>query len=66
MSTVLRSLLVYAVVVVVHVLLRPIGPVRLAIDAALYVALAVIVGALRPREMLSTLREALRRKSEGT
>ncbi|HEY3816655.1 MAG TPA: oligosaccharide flippase family protein [Polyangiaceae bacterium] len=65
MSTVARSLMVYGIVVVVHLLLRPIGPARLAVDAVLYVGLAVLVGALRPREMLSTAREALRRKTEG-
>jgi O-antigen/teichoic acid export membrane protein len=66
MSTVARSLAVYGVVVGAHILLRPIGPARLAVDGVLYVVLAVVVGALRPREMLSTVREALRRKSEGS
>ena len=66
MSTVARSLAVYGVVVGAHILLRPIGPARLAVDGVLYFVLAVVVGALRPREMLSTVREALRRKSEGS
>lgn len=65
MSAVARSLLVYGVVVVAHVLLKPMGPARLAVDALLYVLLAVVVGAIRPREMLQTVREALRRKTEG-
>ncbi len=63
MSTVARSLAVYGVVVGAHVLMKPIGPARLAVDGVLYVGLAILVGALRPREMLSTVREALRRKS---
>ena len=60
-STVGRSLLVYGIVVVAHVLLRPLGPGRLAIDGALYLVLAVAFGAIRPREILSTVRQALRR-----
>jgi O-antigen/teichoic acid export membrane protein len=65
-STVIRSLIVYAIVVVAHVLLRSLGPARLAVDAALYLVLAVATGALRPKEMLSTVRLALRRKPEAT
>jgi O-antigen/teichoic acid export membrane protein len=64
-STVVRCLLVYAVVVVVHILLRPLGPARLAIDAVLYLVLAILVGALRPRDMLATVRQAMRAKSPG-
>jgi O-antigen/teichoic acid export membrane protein len=59
-STVVRSLLVYGVVAVAHALLRPLGPGRLMVDGVLYVALAIGVGALRPKEMLSTVRQALR------
>jgi O-antigen/teichoic acid export membrane protein len=62
-KTVARSVLVYAVVVVAHVLLSPIGPGRLAIDGVLYLVLAVAIGALRPRDMLPTIRQALRRKA---
>ncbi|HEX3345650.1 MAG TPA: oligosaccharide flippase family protein, partial [Polyangiaceae bacterium] len=65
LTTVAWSLLIYGVVVGVHVLLRPIGPARLAVDAGLYVGLAILVGALRPKEMISTVREAMRRKTEG-
>jgi O-antigen/teichoic acid export membrane protein len=55
-----RGLLVYAVVAMVHVLLTRLGPARLAVDGILYLVLAMAVGALRPKEMLSTVREALR------
>jgi hypothetical protein len=65
-STVVRSLLVYAVVVVVHALLRPLGPARLAVDGALYLALAIGAGAIRPKELLSTVRQALRRTPDAT
>ncbi len=63
LSTVGRCLLVCAVVSGVHVFLGSVGPLRLAIDGALYVVLAVLVGALRPWDMLSTAREALRARS---
>jgi O-antigen/teichoic acid export membrane protein len=56
---IVKSLLVYGVVVVVHRLLIGFAPWRLAVDGVLYFALAVAVGALRPREMLATVREAL-------
>jgi O-antigen/teichoic acid export membrane protein len=62
--TVGRGLLVYLVVAGVHVLLARLGPARLAVDGILYVALAMAVGALRPKEMLSTVREALRSSPE--
>lgn len=62
-STLLRSLAVAAVVVGVHLLVGDLGAVRVAIDGVLYVVLAIAVGALRPREMLSTVREAMRKPS---
>ena len=62
-GTVLRSLAVYAVVVVMHVLLRPFGPGRIAIDGVLYFVLAIAAGALRPKEMLLAVRQALKRPS---
>jgi O-antigen/teichoic acid export membrane protein len=56
-----RSLAAYAVVVGVHILLASFGPARLVIDAVVYLALAIALGAFRPKEMLSTVREAVRR-----
>jgi O-antigen/teichoic acid export membrane protein len=55
-----RSLAACAVVVAAHLLLTPIGALRLLIDFALYVGLAVTMGTLRPREMASTVLEAFR------
>jgi O-antigen/teichoic acid export membrane protein len=60
--TVLRGLFVYAVVAVVHVLLSRTGHNPLAVDLALYLVLAMAIGALRPKEMIATVREAIRRR----
>jgi O-antigen/teichoic acid export membrane protein len=62
--TVVRSLVVYAVVVVVHVLLHSLGPLRLVVDGVLYFVLAIAIGALRPGELWSTIRQALRHGPE--
>jgi O-antigen/teichoic acid export membrane protein len=64
-GTVIRSVLVYGLVVVVHRLLWPLGPVRLAIDTVLYFVLAIALGAFRPKDMLATVREALSKKTRG-
>jgi hypothetical protein len=68
-STVARGLAVYAVVVGVHLLLGSHdavhGGVRVLIDALLYIGLAIAIGALRPREMLSTVREAMRKPAQS-
>jgi len=58
---VVRSLLVSGVVVIAHVLLASLGPARLVVDAALYFALAIATGALRPRDMVATVSQALRK-----
>ena len=63
-QTVGRGLLVYGVVAVVHVLVARSGLNPLALDVALYLALAMAIGAFRPKEIVSTVREALRRRSE--
>jgi O-antigen/teichoic acid export membrane protein len=65
-GTVVRSLLVYGLVVVVHRLLWPLGPVRLAIDTVAYFGLAIAVGAFRPKDMLGTVREALSKKTSSS
>jgi O-antigen/teichoic acid export membrane protein len=62
-TVVAKSLLVCAMVIAAHPLLKSLGPLRLAIDGLLYLVLAVMVGALRPNEMFATAREALRSKS---
>jgi O-antigen/teichoic acid export membrane protein len=68
-STVARGLAVYAVVVGVHLLLGHRlgagGALRVLVDAVLYIGLAIAVGALRPREMLSTVREAMRKPAHA-
>jgi O-antigen/teichoic acid export membrane protein len=64
-GTVVRILLVYVVVVVVHRLLWPLAHARLAIDVVLYFVLAIALGAFRPRDMLTTVRQALRKETPG-
>jgi O-antigen/teichoic acid export membrane protein len=61
-ATLAKSLAAYGIVVVIHVLLRPLGPARLVIDVAVYLALTIATGALRPGEMVSTARQALSSK----
>lgn len=51
----------YVVVVIAHVAMARLGYARLAIDAALYVAIVLATGALRPRELVRNARQALRR-----
>ncbi len=63
-GTVAKSLAICAVVVGAHVLLVAIGPARLAVDGVLYLVLAILVGALRPREMMTTIREAVKRRPQ--
>jgi O-antigen/teichoic acid export membrane protein len=50
---------------IVHVFLASIGPVRLVVDAVVYLAIVISTGALRPKEMLDTVLVALRNKSKG-
>jgi O-antigen/teichoic acid export membrane protein len=61
-GTVLRSFAACVFVAAVHWLLRPIGPARLAVDAVVYLVVAIAFGALRPREMIATVLEAVRRR----
>jgi O-antigen/teichoic acid export membrane protein len=56
-----KCLAAYVTVVVAHVLMAPLGYARLAIDAALYVAIVLATGALRPRELVRNARQALQR-----
>jgi O-antigen/teichoic acid export membrane protein len=57
-----KSLGICGVVVVVHRVIPAPDIVRLLVDAVLYLVLAIAVGALRPKEMIDTVREAIRRK----
>jgi O-antigen/teichoic acid export membrane protein len=56
-----RSLGAYAVVALAHVLAAPLGYARLPIDAALYLVLVIVLGALRPRQLLKAVRDAVQR-----
>jgi len=58
-SVIARSLAACAVVVIIHRLLPVAGVVRIAIDTSIYFILVVVTGALRPKEMLNVVREAL-------
>lgn len=59
----LKSLAVYAIVLGVHVALIPLHSWRLAVDGVLYAVLAIAIGALRPKEMISTVREAMQART---
>lgn len=59
-NTIGKSLAAYAAVTLAHAAMANLGPVRLVVDGALYVAIAVGTGALRLREMLDVARDALR------
>jgi O-antigen/teichoic acid export membrane protein len=51
----------YVVVAIAHLLMARLGYARLAVDAVLYVALILATGALRPRELITNVRQALQR-----
>jgi O-antigen/teichoic acid export membrane protein len=55
-----RSLVACAVVVVVHLLLKRFPYARIAVDAVVYFALVIAIGALRPREMIKAIQQAMR------
>ncbi|MBF5042606.1 MULTISPECIES: flippase [Myxococcaceae] len=57
--TIGRSLAVCAAVILLHRLLAPLGPWRLAVDALAYLPLAWAFGAVRPRELIHFVREVL-------
>lgn len=63
-ATIGKSLLALAVAYAVHRALAFMGPVRLLADAVAYLAVAVSTGALRLREMLTMVRQALKDRSE--
>lgn len=59
-----KSLAIGGVVVAVHLALARIGPWRLAVDAALYGALALALGVVRPRDMKAVL-QLIRDRKKG-
>ncbi len=59
---ILKSVIICAVVVGVDFLLRGLGPVRHALTVPLYAVLALVSGAVRPREAIQLAKDALRNK----
>lgn len=57
-----KALGVTAMVVGLHRLCSPLGDWRLILDAVVYFVVAVAVGALRPRDMINTVKDAVRRR----
>lgn len=60
-----KSLAVCAAVIAAHLAMRPLGPIRLAVDAALYGALAFAVRIFTPSEIKAVLRLVRDRKRQG-
>jgi O-antigen/teichoic acid export membrane protein len=56
-----KCLAAYVAVSVAHVLMARLGHARLVVDAVLYVALVVATGALKPRELVRSARQAMQR-----
>ncbi len=61
-SSALKSLAACGVVVVFHMFVRRLGPVRLVLDAALYVTLVVATRAVRVAELVALVRTTLSRR----
>lgn len=61
--TTVKSLLAFAVVVLVHRALEPIGAIRLVVDGIVYLVIVLSTGALRLREMFGMARQAVRARS---
>lgn len=60
-----KCLAAYGCVTVVHCLLAPLGPLRLGIDGALYLALILVSGALRLPDLLGAATLIIRRRARG-
>ena len=58
--TIVKSLGACAAVLALHEALAGLGPARLAVDGAVYLALVLLVGAFRPKEILSAATDAMR------
>jgi O-antigen/teichoic acid export membrane protein len=56
--TIAKCFAACAVAIAVHVLLARLGPLRLVVDAIAYSAIVIASGAVRPRELLRTLKDA--------
>src|SRR5262249_52013169 len=65
LGTFAKSLLAYGVVVLLNRVLAFLGPPRLIVDAAVYVAIVISTGALRVTDMFAIIRQAARNRSQG-
>jgi O-antigen/teichoic acid export membrane protein len=61
-----RTALAAAVTIVAHLAMAPLGPWRLIADVGVYAAVAVGVGALRPRDLVALATEFMPRKGAAT
>jgi O-antigen/teichoic acid export membrane protein len=61
--TIAKSFLAFGVVVFVHRALESLGPLRLIVDGVVYLVIVIATGALRLREMLGIVRQAVRNRS---
>jgi hypothetical protein len=59
---ILKSFSICAAVVATHVSLARLGPARLLVDGVLYAALALVLGVVRPRDLVDVLRLVRDRK----
>jgi O-antigen/teichoic acid export membrane protein len=63
-SSITKSLGICGAVVGVHVMLEPIGSLRLLVDGAVYGVLALVTGVVRPRDAIGLLRMIKDRKKK--
>lgn len=63
-STIAKSLAAFGVVILLHRLLAFLGPVRLVVDAAVYLVIVISTGALRLQEMFAVVRQAIKNRSQ--
>jgi O-antigen/teichoic acid export membrane protein len=61
-STIGKSIAAYVLVCALHVWMRRLGYVRIAVDAAVYLLVVLATGALRPKDMIAVVGEAVRRR----
>lgn len=55
----IKSLVAAAVVITADYAMHALGPIRIALDMLIYAVLIVATGAMRPKEILSTIRAAI-------
>jgi hypothetical protein len=63
-STIAKSLLAFGVVILLDRALQRIGPFRLVADAVVYLAIVIATGALRVRETLGVVRQAVAERKQ--